>query len=221
MSLKRCPLSTNEFYHVYNKAIADEKIFSDLEYLHRILQTVDFYRYNQRIRLSQFNKSAKPLQYNYLKEVSSSIPLVEIFAFSFMPNHYHFLVKQLQENGVRKFISNTENSFAKYFDLKKNRKGSLFLNSFKYRRITSREEFIHLCRYIHLNPVTSCLIEFKELATYPFCSFSCYLNTNRNKFIKTDYMFNHFRSRNNFIKFHEDQVDYQRKLRKIKKSLID
>jgi len=221
MTLKRIPLVTNEFYHIFNKSIGEAKIFNNLKYLHKILSIVDYYRFNQNIRLSQFHNLPDSLQKNYLKKIKSTIPLVNIFSFSFMPNHYHLLVKQLQNNGIKKFISNTQNSFAKYFNLINHREGSLFLNSFKYKRIISEEALIHICRYIHLNPVTSFLIDFRELANYLFDSYSWYLNPRLNRFVNTALLMDHFKTLNNFIKFHEDQVDYQRKLKEIKDLLFE
>ncbi|PIQ72237.1 hypothetical protein COY13_01585 [Candidatus Roizmanbacteria bacterium CG_4_10_14_0_2_um_filter_36_35] len=221
MTLKRPPLSTNEFYHVYNKSIADENIFDNLRYLGKILEIVDYYQYNQRIKLSRFYSLPKLLQENYLKYVKKSSPLINIYSFSFMPNHFHFLLKQLEDNGVKKFLSNIQNSYAKCFNLINNRNGSLFLNSFKYKRIINEETFIHVCRYVHLNPVTSHLIEFNQLVNYPFCSYSWYLNNNLNRFVNTDLIMSNFKTKDRFIKFHKNQVDYQRRLKEIKDLLME
>jgi putative transposase len=221
MSVKRIPLATGEFYHVYNKSIADENIFDNLNYLNKILDNTEYYRFNQRIKLSRFNSLPRSLQEDYLKQIKKFQPLIEIYAFSFMPNHFHFLLKQLQEGGILRFISNIQNSYAKYFDLKNDRKGSLFLSSFKYRRIISEELFIHVCRYVHLNHVTSHLIEFGQLATYPFSSYSWYLNKDLNRFVNGDLITNHFKTKTNFIKFHLNQVDYQRKFKEIKDLLLE
>jgi len=221
MTIKRLPPITGEIYHIYNKSIADERIFGNLNYLNKILKIIDFYRYDQNIRLSYFKKMKKKVQENYLLEVKNTQPLIDIYAQSFMPNHFHFLLKQLKNDGIKKFVSNIQNSFAKLFNIINNRDGSLFLNSFKFKRITKEEEFIHVCRYIHINHVTSRIIEFDRLATYYFSSYSWYLDSRLNRFIKTDLIWNHFKSKENFIKFHQDQIDYQRRLSDIKKLLLD
>lgn len=219
MTFVRPIINTGGFYHVYNKSIADTLIFNK-NTLFKILEITDFYRFKQQMKLSKFKLLSYPSQQIYLQSVKK-IPLIDIYAFSFMPNHFHFLIKQLQENGIRQFISNFQNSFAKSFNLINNRLGSLFLNSFKLKQINTEEEFIHVVRYIHLNLVTSYIIDFEKLKNYPFTSFPWYLNKKLNRFINTDIIMNHFPVKENFIKFHHDQVDYQRKLRDIKKLLLD
>ena len=59
MTIKRLPPITGEIYHIYNKSIADERIFGNLNYLNKILKIIDFYRYDQNIRLSYFKKMKK------------------------------------------------------------------------------------------------------------------------------------------------------------------
>jgi len=221
MTIHRPILATGQIYHLYNKSIADETIFDGHENLKTALNLVDYYRFNQRIRLSKFYLLPQSAQQNYLKEIRSTTPLVDFYTLSFMPNHYHFLLKQLQDNGIKKFISNFQNSYSKSFNLISEREGSLFLHSFKSKRIISEEAFIHVCRYIHINHVTSYIIEFDQLANYPFSSYSWYLNNNLNKFINTDLIMNHFKTKERFIKFHQNQVDYQRRLKEIKDLLIE
>ena len=221
MTSKILPLAIGEFYHVYNKSIADEDIFYNLKYLNKILEIVEYYRYDQRMKLSRFRRLRRSLQKDYLKDFKKSKLLIDIYSFSFMPNHFHFLLRQLEDNGIKKFLSNIQNSYAKCFNLINNRDGSLFLNSFKYKKINSEEVFIHVCRYIHLNSITSHFIEFDQLKNYPFSSYSWYLNNNLNRFINTGLVMNHFKSKENFTKFHQDQVDYQRRLKKINNLLLD
>lgn len=221
MSTHRPILSTNEIYHLYNQSIGKELIFNSQEYLNKILNIIDYYRYPQTIRLSKLLSLPQSIQNDYLQKIKKNNPLIEIYSFSFMPNHYHLLLKQLQDRGISQFISNVQNSFAKYLNLKKGRNGGLFLNSFKAKHIVTNEQFIHVARYIHLNPITSFLIEFEDLKTYPWTSYSWYLNKKINRFVVRNLLFNHFKTIENLVKFTENQVDYQRKLKIIKDLLIE
>lgn len=144
-------------------------------------------------------------------------PLVEIYSYSFMPNHLHLLAKEIKEMGIRSFMHNFQNSFAKYYNIKNKRHGSVFQNRFKAKLVQTTEQFIHVVRYINLNPVTAHIIEFNELKNSLVTSYRDYLVDNSETFITKDKLIREFKNKERFIQFHEDQVDYQRKLAKIKK----
>ena len=137
-----------------------------------------------------------------------------------MPNHFHFLIRGLTETGIKEFISNFQNSYAKYFNIKNDRTGSLFQPMFKAVRIESDKQLIHVSRYIHLNPITSYLIETKDLNKYPWSSYSEYIN-NIESFIEKDLILNFFKSAKDYKKFVLDQVEYQRELDKIKHLVLE
>lgn len=214
-------LSTSEIYHVFNRSIGKEIIFAKEKYLNQILRTANYYRYHQQMRLSRFNLLSENEQQKYLSPITKRMPLIDLYTFSFMPNHYHLLIKQLQERGVSKFISNIQNSFAKFFNLINDRVGSLFQRSFKAKRIRNNEEFIHVSRYIHLNHTTSGIIKFEQLPTYEWTSLPCYLNKKNNLFVDTKPILSYFKTPKKYLQFLSNQVDYQRKLKLIKQVMTD
>lgn len=213
--------ANNEIYHVFNRSIAREEIFSSKTNLNKILEIVEYYRFPQKLRLSKFKSLPVSLKEEYLEGLKNIAPLVEIYTFAFMPNHFHFLLKQLQDKGISKFISNLQNSFAKVFNLKNDRNGALFQNSFKAKRIVYDEQFIHVSRYIHLNPVTAYLIEFDQLADYEWTSFPAYAKGKSISFLNTEFLLKMFGTREKYVKFVSDQVDYQRKLAFIKGLILE
>lgn len=222
MPQRNIVLATNEAYHVYDRTIAKAPIFSTKQYLNKILEIVEFYLYPQELRLSRLRTLPSETKKEYISNYRKKNPLVEIYSFAFMPNHYHFLLKQVTDNGISKFISNTQNSFAKFFNLKNNRNGALFQNAFKARRIENDEQFLHVSRYIHLNPVTSYMIEFKDLATYPYTSFPYYVsNDNKNLIVDCEAILELIGSKEKYTEFVADQVNYQRKLALIKDLIIE
>ncbi len=137
-----------------------------------------------------------------------------------MPNHFHFLIRQLKENGISKFMSQISNSFTKYFNTKYNRVGPLFQGAFKAVLIESDEQLIHVSRYIHLNPIVSGLV--KNLEDYRWSS---YLECIKpiDTFCSTNEILGFFTpdERKRYKEFVEAQIDYGRKLEKIKHQLID
>lgn len=221
MTTYRPILATNETYHVYNRTIGNTSVFSNYDDLNKFLEIVNYYRYQQRIKLSEFKTATLSFQHTYLQNILKQTPLIDINVFSFMPNHFHFLLKQLEEKGISRFLSNIQNSFAKNFNRKNERDGGLFKNSFKAKRIISNEEFIHVSRYIHLNHVTSRLLEFDQLLSYEWTSLPCYLNRNINKFVNTKPILDYFKTSDKYINFLKNNVDYQRKLKEIKELMLD
>jgi putative transposase len=215
-------LANQEIYHIYNKSIANEEIFNYKRSIDRALDLINFCRFIQELRYSRFKLLPGEIREEYYNKMLKKPPLVEIYAYSIMPTHYHILLKQLQENGIASFISKFQNAFAKYFNKKNNRKGGLFIRPFKAKRIASDELFLHVSRYIHLNPVTSYLINFDNLVNDQRSSFSYYLDSKHvNKLINTKLASSLVGSKNKYKKFVNNQVDYQRNLRKIKNYTLD
>lgn len=222
MSVKRDVLATGEIYHIFNKSVGNEIIFPSLRHLSQITNSIDFYRYQQVMKYSKFKQMTIEKRNSYLSDMKDGFPLVEIYAFVFMPNHYHLLMKQLQDNGIKIFVSNIQNSFAKYFNTKHERGGSLFHNPFKSRWVGTDEDFIHVSRYIHLNPVTAYMIEIGDLDRYPFTSYVHYVYNEDQDFINTEFLLSLFGgSKKRYREFINDRVDYQRELARIKSLVLE
>jgi putative transposase len=221
MQTRKVVLATNEIYHVYNRSIAKEQICTTLTQLHHFLKIIDYYRFPQELRYSEFNKLSSEAKDNYLFLLQKKNPIVEIYAYAFMPNHYHFLLKQLEEDGIRQFISITQNSIAKYFNIRNDRHGGLFQSPFQARWIESDEQFMHVSRYIHLNPVTAFKITINQLSSYPYTSFPEYVGNSTMPWLNTQLLLKMFPSKNKYREFVENQVDYQRTLASISDLLMD
>lgn len=211
------PLITSEIYHVYNRGIDRRPTFvSKFEYL-RAIETINYYRLEKPpIRLSEFldlDEEKKDVARNRLVMLEK---IVEIYCYCLIPNHFHFLIRQLRENGVSKFIGNFQNSYTRYFNTRNKRDGSIFLGQFKAVRIETDEQLIHVSRYIHLNPYNSCLVSsFLQLEGYSWSSFPDYLSQ-RESFVEKSFVLSFFKGFKEYKKFVYDQADYQRKLDSIK-----
>ena len=69
-----------------------------------------------------------------------------------MPNHYHVLLKALDDNlsaAMQKFSISYTKAINERFD----RVGSLFQGAFEAKLVDNENYLRHLSRYIHLNPV--------------------------------------------------------------------
>jgi putative transposase len=138
-----------------------------------------------------------------------------------MPNHFHFLLKQLKDNGISKFLGNLQNSYTRYFNIKRERDGSLFLDQFKAVLVRTDEQLVHVSRYIHLNPYTSYVVkEQDDLFKYTWSSLSEYLE-NKPEICELDTITSFFKSYKAYQNFIEDQADYQKQLYKIKHLVLE
>lgn len=215
MPARAIPLISGEIYHVFNRSIARQPIFTRVREYQRFFNIVDFYKFqNPGLRYSHYNRLREEEKIKFIDNLHlANQKLVEIIAFSFMPNHYHFLLKQIQDDGIKICMSQIQNSYAKYFNTNYKRTGSLFQEMFKAIRIESDEQLIHVVRYIHLNPLTSYVIkEISSLENYPWTSFIDYLNKRNISFIDKDLIRNYFSNAQKLRNFTLDQVDYQRTL---------
>jgi len=139
-----------------------------------------------------------------------------------MPNHFHFLLKQVGDYGISEFIGQIQNSYTKYFNVKRERVGSLLQGRFKAVRVESEEQLIHLSRYIHLNPYSSFLVRsLKDLKKYPWSSFPSYIEDEKVDFLDENIILNLFKNKGEYQEFVFNQADYQRELEKIKHLALD
>ena len=224
MTRRIYPIVTDQIYHIFNRGIASQPIFFEKNNYYRFLDLINYYRfYSPNLRYSFYNRLSIEQKTNYYSQMKLNKPLqVEIYAYCLMQNHYHFLVKEIIQNGITKFIGNIQNGYAKYINTKQERTGSLFQEMFKAVRIENDEQFIHVARYIHLNPATSYLIKkINYLSQYNWSSYPIYLNFKNNLFINKKILLSFYKNTAKLKKFTEDQADYQRKLKTMQNLTFD
>lgn len=217
MPYRRTPIAVNEIYHVFNRSIAKQPIFLSSRDYQRAMEVVTFYHYEKpKLRFSFYNRLSKEEKATFLDNlVTTHQPIVEIICYCLMPNHIHFLLKNLRENGISTFMRIFQDSYAKYLNTRSGRVGTLFQPMFQAVRIESEEQLVHVSRYIHLNPVTAYLIKIEELKNYPWSSYPQYLDDAKT-FIRKELVLSHFKSHKDYEKFVLAQADYQRELDQIK-----
>lgn len=216
------PLVTNQIYHVFNRGIDKRPTFTSKRECSRALDTISYYRFlKPTLRLSKFLTLDKERRQRLQERFKDSSTLVQILCFCLMPNHFHFLLRQNQDRGISKFLSNFQNSYTRYFNTKHERDGSLFLDQFKAVRIETDEQLLHVSRYIHLNPYTGYVINtLDQLKAYPWSSLPAYLQKPM-EYVDTSLVLNFFVNSKKHHEFIIDQADYQRKLDKIKHLIFE
>lgn len=211
MGYRKTILATGEIYHVYNRGVEKRPIFLTKWDYTRFLDITNYYRFtNCPVKYSYFKLLSTQERQEVLNKLEkASEKLVDILVFCLMPNHIHFLLKQLQDQGISKFMAKIQNSFSHFFNTKQERVGHLFQGNFKAKRIESDEQLVHVSRYIHLNPVTVHLINFDQLEFYEYSSYPEYIGKKQG-FCNPSLVLGHFKNQDAYHKFVQDQVDYQK-----------
>ena len=181
-------------YHVFDKTIENINIFAEDKIAYEFINTFLYYRsLKSNYRLSYFKKlDERSKSFKWDKIMAKKYFKVDILAFCLMPNHYHFLLKQLQENGIKTFMANIINSITRFYNILNNRKGPIFLTQFKSNEIKSIEQLVYVSRYIHTNPYAGSLVDKDGIFTYHFSSINAYMKNQNKNNINIDMVLNFF-----------------------------
>ena len=194
-------LKPDAYYHIYNRANGNEKLFLSKE--------------NYLFFLEKYNEFISPI--------------CDTFSYCLMPNHFHLLVKVKSEEllkpvynpnllvlkpgdlkvfnemDLKKFLSkkfsNLFSSYAQYFNLKNERKGSLFMKNFKRKRVTNTNYLLKLVQYIHFNPIEAGLTN--NPYNYEYSSFTNLISKDTS-LLKRDEVISWFDDLENFKHIHDN-----------------
>lgn len=221
-SNRKIVFANGEYYHVFNRGVEKRPTFTAKYEFLRAVDSINFYRFgNLPIRYSKYLVLDRDKKEQFLKGLVNSQLQVEIIAYCLMGNHFHILLKQLQYNGVVKFMAKFTNSYTKYFNAKHKRVGPLFQGIFKAVHVESDEQLLHLSRYIHLNPVTSFIVTIDELTNYRWSSYPEYLNIVNTGMINKSEILNFFKNSAEYEKFVFDQGKYLKQMEIVEHLTID
>jgi putative transposase len=225
MPYRKIFLASNQVYHVFNRGVASLPIFMTFKSYLRFLDLVDYYRFsNTPFSFSQLMSLPKEERKKVLVGLRKENNIhVEILTYCLMPNHFHLLLKQISDKGISVFMTNLQNSYVKYFNIKNERAGPLFQSMFKAVRIENDEQLLHVSRYIHLNPSTAYIVGPENLEGYRWSSLNNYFNNDLNhySFVKLEIIMSFFKSSKDYKIFVLDQASYQRDLDKIKHLIFE
>jgi putative transposase len=222
MPRRKTPLVNGEIYHIYNRGIDGRKTFtSPKEYCHALVSILLYQIGAQTHRLSDFielqDSKQKQIISNNVNNLKTSI-----LTYCLMPNHFHLLLRQEIENGITSHLKEFQNSYTRYFNIRHSRSGPLFSTQFKAVRIETENQFLHVSRYIHLNPYSSKLIKNKNgIFTYPWSSAHLYADqkpttpANHYPILDKTPLDSHFQTNQRHRQFILDNADHQRHLKQI------
>lgn len=150
-----------DFYHTLNRGVDKRQIFMDkqdhLRFIHNL------YELNNEDRVeTTFHSFKEDPSLTDIASRKQRKMLVDIHAFCLMPNHYHLFLSPKVAGGIHKFMAKINIGYAKYFNKKYQRVGTLFQGRYKQILVTDETHFLHLPFYIHFNPLDLSHPEWRE-----------------------------------------------------------
>ena len=148
-------------YHIFSRAVDKKEIFGAEDDCLRFL----FQTYAANIGKIGFNLTKKQItdtanallagrEFNDSNFIKGHPPLVYVLSFVLVVDHYHFLLVSETESGIPAYMQKLNNGFAKYFNLKNDRRGILFESRYKIVPVKSDFQLNAVLRYINIiNPL--------------------------------------------------------------------
>lgn len=208
-------------FHVFNRAIEKRRLFIESTLNERFVSLFQYYRSSKAsLRYSKYINLPVEIKKAVEGRISDSNYFkIEILSYCVMPTHFHLLIKQKATQGIIRFVSDITNSITRYFNILHARQGPLFLPQFKSRRIITREDLIHVSRYIHLNPYSASIVKTnEELMQYPWSSLSEYFY-GKSVLCEIAGILDEFNGdKNKYIQFVLNNREYQKTLEAVKYS---
>jgi len=163
MPIKRPQLVNGEIYHLVLRGVGDSLIFKDENDHYRAIFSLYEFNDIKPVLIRDRRRARIRAKKNGREQFSANRKLlVEIFAFYFMPNHIHLLVRQIKDDGITQFMRKFGAGYAAYFNKKYNRKGHLFQGRFRAVHIKTNEQLKNVFVYIHTNGISLIEPKWKE-----------------------------------------------------------
>lgn len=172
MPTKRPEYLPGHFYHFYNRGAHRISIFREEDNYLFVLRK--------------------------MKEYCRSLALTPI-AYCLMPNHYHFLIRQDGENRAELLPQRVFNSYSKAYNKRYEHSGTLFEGSYSVILVENEAHLLHLCRYIHANPVKHGLVT--DLAEWPYSNYLEWIGERNGTLVDRDFVRKHFASPQSYQEF--------------------
>jgi putative transposase len=87
---------------------------------------------------------------------------VDLLAYCLMPNHYHVLARLCDEQDFSNVLRSLTSSYVKSFNKWHGRVGHVFQGNTRAKVVDDERFLAHICRYVHLNPVTAGLVTLPD-----------------------------------------------------------
>ncbi|MBU1085088.1 MAG: transposase [Candidatus Beckwithbacteria bacterium] len=190
------------FYHILNRGAYKHKIFIDEQDYETFLSILEYYL---TYPCSKFFGYTKLVSKPYKNVKVTNLTTIHLVAYCLMPNHFHFIFKQLPSATKKTNISNLMRrlmiTYAMYFQNRHNHEGAIFQGRYKNVIVDTSEQLVYLSKYIHKNPEKLA----PNLENYTHSSYPSYIN----KVLLQDYLHPEYvlKLQRNYQKFVESPLN--------------
>lgn len=146
-----------EYYHICNRGVNKQSLFHDRGDYIRFLFLILYFQ--STFKIHHINRIVKDfvrtLGQHSVLAIESDVAkkrIVEVVAFCIMPNHFHLVLKETQENGIASYMQRILNAYAKYYNTKYQKSGHVFQGPYRIIHINDNEQLLYLSTYVHRNP---------------------------------------------------------------------
>ena len=159
MARRNIPFLPNNYYHIYNRGANKAEIFCDhKDYLFLLKHIKDHIREFQ----------------------------ITVIAYCLMSNHFHFILRQDGQPKISDFMQAVFHKYSMTFNQVHNRSGTLFEGPFRAILIDEDEYLLHLCRYIHRNPLEAGIV--RALEQWPYSNYAEFLGKRQGTLIDDEFV---------------------------------
>ncbi|MBU3942974.1 transposase [Patescibacteria group bacterium] len=159
--MRKIKFEVGKIYHIYNRGVNKCLIFNDESDMWRFIQALYLFNdvdssFNILYQIERENKGK--MNFNLLKDFieknkENRKPLVRIMVDCLMPNHFHLILEEIEEDGISRFMHKLAIGYTGYFNKKYNRVGGLFQGPFKAVEIKDDLQLQYVLAYINIiNP---------------------------------------------------------------------
>ena len=187
MPSKRPEFLPNHYYHIYNRGAHKQPLFQEEDNYLFVIRKMK--HYCQQLHLT-------------------------MIAYCLMPNHYHFLIRQDGDFPAGLLAQRVFNSYSKAYNKKYDHQGTIFADNFHIKLIDDTPHLLHLCRYIHGNPVKDGLVNHPS--DWNYSNFNEYIGNRKGNLFDPDFFSTHFQDVNDYYSFVLDDL----KSRDLPKALL-
>lgn len=111
-----------------------------------------------------------------------------------------------EHQSLMKSFGNFLNSYAKAFNKKYDRKGALFLNAVKRKKISDEKYLLKVLHYIHNNPVNHGFVNKAD--QWEHSSYNSYLHPEKKSKLNRMEIMGYFDSLEVFKNYHRSDIEY-------------